>query len=219
MRFLVKICGVTRPEDAAAASSYGAGAIGLNFWRGSKRFVEDVRAREILAAIPRGVLCVGVFVNAHPLVVTETVAELGLDMVQLHGDEKVGSWGELDPRRIIRAIRVYDESSLKEALVWEPGLFIYDAYTEGYGGSGIPAPWELIAKGAKRPFLLAGGLVPENVREAIHLVRPNGVDVASGVESEPGKKDHDKLRRFITAARAAAREANLDAEAAGGERG
>jgi phosphoribosylanthranilate isomerase len=204
MKFVIKICGLMRPEDAAFAAAEGATAVGLNFWRGSKRFVEDARAREILNAVPRGVLKVGVFVNAHPLVVTETVSELGLDMVQLHGDERVGSWAELDPKRIVRAIRVYDEASLKEALAWEPGLFLYDSFVEGFGGGGVPAPWTLIAEGARRPFLLAGGLTPGNVAEAIFTVRPDGVDVSSGVETAPGQKDKDLMRAFIHAARDAA---------------
>src|SRR5262249_47747132 len=156
------------------------------------------------AAIPRGVLRIGVFVNAHPLVVTETLSELGLDMVQLHGDERVGSWGEVAPQRIVRAIRVYDESSLREALSWEPGFFIYDAHTEGFGGAGVPAPWEVIAAGARRPFLLAGGLNPDNVADAIGTVRPDGVDVASGVESAPGVKEKRLVRAFVQAATAAA---------------
>lgn len=202
--FLVKICGVTRPEDAAAAAHEGAGAIGLNFWRGSKRFVEDARAREILAAIPPGVLRVGVFVNAHPLVVTETLAELRLDRVQLHGDEKVASWSDLRPDQLIRAVRLEDEASLKEAATWEASLFIYDSATGDFGGSGVPAPWDLIARGARRPFLLAGGLTPDNVAEGVRVTRPDGVDVASGVESAPGIKDAKKVRAFIRAARAAA---------------
>jgi phosphoribosylanthranilate isomerase len=210
MKFLVKICGVTRAKDAAFAAAAGASAIGLNFWRGSKRFVEDVQAREILAAVPKGVLRVGVFVNAHPLVVTETLAELGLDMVQLHGDEKVGSWGEIAPQRIVRAIRVFDEASLKDAMAWEPGLFVYDAFTDSYGGSGVPAPWGLIASGARRPFLLAGGLTPENVLEAVLTVRPDGVDVASGVESAPGIKDDDLVRAFLDRAREAAAQIGRD---------
>jgi phosphoribosylanthranilate isomerase len=210
MKFLVKICGVTRPEDADFAVKQGAGAIGLNFWRGSKRFVEDGQAREILAMVPSSVLRVGVFVNAHPLVVTETVAELKLDRVQLHGDEKVGSWTDLSPHQIIRAIRVYDEASLKDALAWEPSFFIYDAYTEGFGGSGVSAPWDLIAAGARRPFLLAGGLHPDNVAEAIRITRPDGVDVATGVESKTGIKDREKLRTFIRNARAAAARAGCD---------
>jgi phosphoribosylanthranilate isomerase len=210
MKFLVKICGVTRPEDADFAVKQGAGAIGLNFWRGSKRFVEDGPAREILASVPPTVLRVGVFVNAHPLVVTETVAEMKLDRVQLHGDEKIGSWTELPPSQIIRAIRVYDEASLKEALAWEPSFFIYDAYTEGFGGSGVPAPWDLIASGARRPFLLAGGLNVDNVAEAIRITRPDGVDVATGVESKTGIKDREKVRAFIRAARAAAARAGCE---------
>jgi phosphoribosylanthranilate isomerase len=204
MKFVIKICGVTRPEDAEALGAGGANAIGLNFWRGSKRFVDDAQAREVLAALPPGVLKIGVFVNAHPLVVTETLADLGLDLVQLHGDERVASWSDLDPRRIVRAIRVYDEASLKEAAAWDPAFFVYDAHTEGFGGAGVTAPWGLIEAGARRPFLLAGGLTPENVAQAIATVRPNGVDTASGVESTPGRKDREKLLRFIEAARRAA---------------
>jgi phosphoribosylanthranilate isomerase len=182
----------------------GAGAIGLNFWRGSKRFVEDARAREIVAATPPGVLRVGVFVNAHPLVVSETVADLNLDRVQLHGEEKVSSWTELGNDQLIRAIRVYDEASLKEALAWDPWAFIYDSFTEGFGGAGTVANWELIAAHARRPFLLAGGLTPENVAEGILTTKPDGVDVASGVESAPGIKDKTKVRTFMRLAREAA---------------
>ena len=204
MSFLVKICGVRRPEDAEQAAAAGADLIGLNFWRGSKRFVEDERAREIVAAIPAGVLRVGVFVNAHPLVVTETVDDLELDRVQLHGDEIAASWTWLRPEQLIRAIRVRDEASLKDALGWEASLFLYDAYAEGYGGSGQPAPWEVVAVGARRPFLIAGGLNPANVAEAIRATRPDGVDVSSGVESASGFKDPRKVRAFIKQARAAA---------------
>jgi phosphoribosylanthranilate isomerase len=205
MKFTIKICGVTRPEDAAFAAAQGANAIGLNFWPGSKRFVDDGRAREIIAAIPAGVLRVGVFVNAHPLVVTETLAELGLDLIQLHGDERVGGWEELPPKRIVRAIRVYDEVSLKEALTWNPAFFIFDAHTPSFGGAGVTAPWGLIAEGARRPFLLAGGLNPENVAAAIHMVRPDGVDVASGVEAGvPGIKDRALMEAFMRNAREAA---------------
>ncbi len=205
MKFTVKICGVTRPEDAAFAAAQGATAIGLNFWPGSKRFVEDARAREIIAAIPPGVLRVGVFVNAHPLVVTETLAELGLDLIQLHGDERVAGWEELPPKRIVRAIRVYDDASLKEALTWDPAFFIFDAHTPSFGGAGVTAPWGLIAQGARRPFLLAGGLTPENVGDAIQTVKPDGVDVASGVESSPGIKDRGRMEAFLRQALQAAR--------------
>jgi len=194
---LVKICGVTRPEDAALACQAGAGAIGLNFWRGSKRFVEDDQAREILAAIPPKVLKIGVFVNPHPLDVTESLANLGLDIVQFHGDEHPQSWGMIPSTKTIRAIRVYDESSLASATGWNPRFFLYDSFGDGYGGSGKAAPWQIVAAGARRPFLLAGGLTPDNVAEAIAAVRPDGVDVSSGVETRPGVKDRDKLLAFI----------------------
>jgi phosphoribosylanthranilate isomerase len=137
-------------------------------------------------------------------VVTETLAELGLDLIQLHGDERVASWEELPQKKIVRAIRVYDDSSLKEAVTWDPAFFIYDAHTPSFGGAGVTAPWGLIAEGAQRPFLLAGGLTPENVAAAIHMVRPDGVDVASGVESGPGIKDRGLVEAFVRAAKEAA---------------
>lgn len=203
MNFLIKICGVTRPEDAACAAKLGAGAIGINFWPGSKRFVDDSRAKEIVAAIPPDVLKVGVFVNAHPLVVTETVAELKLDRIQLHGDERAASWTNLARAQLIRAVRVQDRTSLEEVSEWQAGLLIYDAFVEGYGGAGHTAPWHLL-ESAQRPFLLAGGLTPDNVAEAIRATRPDGVDVASGVESKPGIKDRRKLHAFIENAQKAA---------------
>jgi phosphoribosylanthranilate isomerase len=204
MSLLVKICGITRPEDAEQAVAAGADLIGLNFWRGSKRFVDDKRAREIVAAIPPGVLKVGVFVNAHPLVVTDTVEALKLDRIQLHGDEIAANWTWLRPEQIIRVVRVRDQASLQDASVWQASLFLYDAYAEGYGGSGKRAPWDVVAAGARRPFLIAGGLNPNNVAEAIRATRPDGVDVSSGIESAPGIKDKRKLRAFIKHARAAA---------------
>ncbi len=204
MKFLVKICGVRRPEDAAFAAAEGAGALGLNFWPGSPRFVEESAAKEIVAAIPPTVLKIGVFVNAHPLVVTETLAELKLDLVQLHGDEKVAGWSGLRPDQIVRVIRVSDEASLKDALGWDPRFFIYDAFSDNFGGGGKPAPWPLVASSARRPFLLAGGLTPDNVSTAIATARPDGVDVATGVESAPGVKDRAKVRAFIRNAQQAA---------------
>lgn len=203
MSFLIKICGITRPQDAVHAAEAGADLIGLNFWRGSKRFVSDAQAREIVAAIPAGVLKVGVFVNPHPLVVSETVEDLRLDRVQLHGDEHTESWDWLRPEQVIRSVRVRDETSLKEVEGWQADLFLYDAYSEKFGGSGKRAPWHLLAQGARRPFLLAGGLTPTNVAEAIAATHPDGVDVASGVESAPGIKDLRKLRAFIKKARTA----------------
>jgi phosphoribosylanthranilate isomerase len=204
MSFLIKVCGITRPEDAEIACREGAGAIGINFWRGSKRFVEDGQAREILAAVKPGVLKVGVFVNPHPLAVSESLTEFGLDLVQFHGDEQAPAWSSLAGDRVIRAIRVFDESSLAAATGWNPRFFLYDAHAEGYGGSGKRPPWQIVAAGARRPFLLAGGLGPLDVAAAIQTVRPDGVDVASGVEAKPGIKSEAKLVAFIENARKAA---------------
>jgi phosphoribosylanthranilate isomerase len=204
MKFLIKICGITRPEDAELVCREGAGAVGLNFWRGSKRFVEDNQAREILAAVPSSVLKVGVFVNPHPLTVNESLSDLGLDLIQFHGDEAAQAWTDLPGNRVIRAIRVFDESSLAMASGWNPRYFLYDAFAEGYGGLGKHAPWQIVAAGARRPFLLAGGLGPLDVAVAIEAVRPDGVDVASGVESRPGIKSEAKVIAFIENARKAA---------------
>jgi phosphoribosylanthranilate isomerase len=207
MSFLIKICGITRPKDAEIACREGAGAIGVNFWRGSKRFVEDEQAREIFSAVTPGVLKVGVFVNPHPLIVNESLADLGLDLVQFHGDEQPQAWSALAGNKMIRAIRVFDESSLSAATGWNPRYFLYDSFAVGYGGTGKRPPWQIVAAGARRPFLLAGGLGPLEVAAAIATVRPDGVDVASGVESKPGIKSEAKMAAFIENARKAA--ANL----------
>jgi phosphoribosylanthranilate isomerase len=204
--FLVKVCGVTSPADAELAVAAGADAIGVNLWPASKRFVDDGTARDVLAAVPERVLKVGVFVNEAPAVVAARVATLGLDRAQLHGDEQATAFEGLDKSVLIRAVRVRDEETFSVEAAWEPVLWLYDAFTTGYGGSGLPALWPLIARLGRRPFLLAGGLTPDNIAAGIAAVRPDGVDVASGVESAPGRKDATRLRRFIEAARAAARE-------------
>jgi phosphoribosylanthranilate isomerase len=205
-RLLVKVCGVTNPGDAAAAVAAGADAIGVNLWPGSKRFVDDAAARAVLAAVPAGVLKVGVFVNAAPAEVAARVRDLGLDRAQLHGDEQAADFaGALDPARLVRAVRVRDEGSFAAADGWTPALWLYDAFVDGDGGGGVPAPWPLIARHARRPFLLAGGLRPDNVAAAVAATRPDGVDVAGGVESAPRRKDPAILAAFIAAARGAAR--------------
>jgi phosphoribosylanthranilate isomerase len=209
MSLLVKICGVTTAKDAEMAAEMGADAIGVNFWPGSKRYVDPDEAGPILAAIPAGILKVGVFVDEPEEDVAFRIDALGLDRVQLHGDERPGDYLHLDPHRLIRAVRVRDAASFAAASGWKPSLWLYDAFVEGFGGGGVPAPWPLIAQHARRPFLLAGGLTPENVADAVRATRPDGVDVASGVERSPGRpgspgmKDPAKVAAFIAAARAA----------------
>jgi phosphoribosylanthranilate isomerase len=201
-RLFVKICGVTTPDDAAMVAAAGADAIGVNLWPGSKRHVTPGVARGVLAAVPAGVLKVGVFVDASADEVERQIEDLGLDRAQLHGDESPAHFGALDAR-LIRVVRVRDESSFEHEAGWSPALWLYDAHVDGYGGGGVAAPWPLIATRARRPFLLAGGLTPENVVTAIAATNPDGVDVASGVESSARKKDPAKVVAFIAAARAA----------------
>jgi len=201
---IVKICGVTRPGDAAHAAAAGADAVGVNLWSGSRRFADDATARAVLAAVPAGVLKVGVFVNAPAPEVAARMEALGLDRAQLHGDERAADFAALDPARLIRVVRVEDEASFGAAAGWRAGLWLYDAFVAGFGGGGRTAPWSLVARHACRPFLLAGGLTADNVAAAIAATRPDGVDVASGVESAPGRKDPDLVAAFIAAARAAA---------------
>ncbi len=203
-KLLVKICGVTSEDDVAACVAAGVDAIGINLWPGSIRFLERDRARAVAAAIPAGTLRVGVFVDAEPRAVADAMADLRLDRAQLHGAERPDAWGAFDPANLIRAVRVKDERSLEEAALWSCGLILYDAFVDGYGGGGVRAPWTIIARGARRPFLLAGGLSHDNVAEAVQLSRPDGVDVASGVESVPGRKDPARIRAFVEAARAEA---------------
>ena len=182
----------------------GADAIGVNLWPGSKRHVTSDAARDILAAIPTGVLKVGVFVDATDDEVERQIDALGLDRAQLHGDEAAASFGRLEPR-LVRVVRVRDEASFEREAGWSPALWLYDAHVDGYGGAGVVAPWALIAARARRPFLLAGGLGPENVAAAIAATGADGVDVASGVESSARKKDPAKVVAFIAAARGAPR--------------
>lgn len=203
MALLIKICGVTTAEDAAMAVEAGAGAIGVNLWPGSKRHVGPEAARAVLSAVPPGVLKVGVFVNAPAAEISRAFDELGLDRAQLHGDEQAADYAALDSARLVKAVRVRDAASIAAAAGWAPATWLYDAFVDGFGGGGVAAPWPIIARAARRPFLLAGGLTPDNVAAAIRATHPDGVDVASGVERRPGAKDPAKVAAFVAAARAA----------------
>ena len=204
MTVKIKICGITRPEDGALAAALGADYVGLNFWPGSKRWVSTDEARDIAAAVPRTTRRVGVFVNAEPGDVEHVALTVGLDLVQLHGDESPAACASLGVPWM-RALRVGVAADL-DAIDAYPAAqaILLDAPSAGYGGSGRSFDWSLAAAAVERggkPIFLAGGLTPENVGAAIAAARPFAVDVAGGVESAPGVKDEDKLRRFIAAAR------------------
>ena len=205
----VKICGLTRPEDVDAAVDAGADFLGFNFWPRSKRHIAPALAAPLVRRAPSHVLPVGVFVNATFDEVAATVRACGLKAVQLHGDEDAADYAALGVP-LWKVVRVRDEASLRGARV-PAGVerVLLDAYVEGYGGGGQPFDWTL-ARAAPthlgRPVVLAGGLTPDNVAQAVRTARPWGVDVASGVEASPGVKDVAKMRAFVLAARSAMKE-------------
>jgi len=199
----IKICGITTVEDALAAVRLGADALGFNFWRDSRRYVSPSTAEAIIARLPPFVTTVGVFVNQPEAEMRAIAAESGVQVFQLHGDEPPDLCARL-PAPVIKAIPVDQVKTLSRLLSYEVSAFLLDTPSRGFGGSGVPFDWSL-AEGVSEvaPVVLAGGLNPENVAEAIRAVRPYAVDVASGVESAPGAKDPAKMARFIAAARGA----------------
>jgi phosphoribosylanthranilate isomerase len=219
--FRVKICGVTSPADARLACEAGADAIGINFYSSSPRYCAPEVARQIAASIPPGVRRVGVFVNASADEIRKLAAEVPLDLVQLHGDEPPEFARSLRPLPFIKAFGV--ESDLQPVATYlaechrgnaMPRMLLVDAVRKGppggaeqFGGTGQTIDWELLRE--QRPLLggvplvLAGGLKPDNVALAIATVRPWAVDVASGVESAPGKKAAELVRQFVAAAKLA----------------
>jgi phosphoribosylanthranilate isomerase len=207
----IKICGITNEADAVAASELGADAVGLNFYAKSPRFVQPLAVPHILQALPPFVVPVAVFVTETLKEMCNIAGSFGLiRTVQRHGDQHEP--GDAFPFRLIEVFRVGDSLDevrryLDLAAQHEllPAALLIDSSAPGqFGGSGKTAPWELLAEFKTTvPLILAGGLTPENVAEAVRIVRPYGVDVASGVESSPGRKDVDKMKRFIDNARSA----------------
>ena len=201
----VKICGITSYEDAAAAVEAGADALGFVFYDKSPRCINPVRAAGIISRLPPFIQTVGLFVNEETAQVNWTADYCGLDVVQLHGDETPEDCLEVK-RRVIKAFRIQKIISiapLEKYQDYQVSGYLLDAWSpDAYGGTGRTFNWEL-AQAAKQfgPVVLAGGLTPENVAEAIRVVKPYGVDVSSGVETAPGKKDADMVREFIRAAK------------------
>ncbi len=214
----VKICGVTRVEDATLAAELGASAIGLVFWPGSPRLVEIAQARAIVAALPPFVSAIGVFVD-QPDEAVRVARQIGLGAVQFHGDEPPGSYRAL-PIRVIKAVTIRDASAREEAAAVPPGATVLlDAHDRvKRGGTGRVVDWSIAAMIAReRPVILSGGLNAGNVAEAVAAVRPYAIDVSSGVESAPGRKDPARLRALFAALRAADQGAQGAADQAGHE--
>ena len=209
MSVKVKICGVTNIEDALAAVDAGADALGFMFYEKSPRNLPAQAAADIIRQLPPFVAKVGVFVNAAEESVRRSIGECGIDTLQFHGDETPEFCRRFQPLKIYKAFRMENLESLRALPGYLTDAWLLDSFVEGKpGGTGAQFNWDLAVEGKKlgRPIILAGGLRPENVAEAVRKVRPFAVDVSGGVESSPGKKDHAKLRRFIAAAKALSEE-------------
>lgn len=203
----VKICGITNLEDAELAVEFGADELGFNFYEKSPRYISPVKAREFIEKLPSNVCNIGVFVNESIDSVLETAKIAGLDAIQLHGDEDnrfIEEVNTMSGLPVIKAIQVSSDFDPENIKPCSAEAILLDKYSpEQYGGTGETFDWK-IAKQISEQFrvlYLAGGLTAENVADAVRIVKPYAVDVASGVESAPGKKDEQKLYRFITAAK------------------
>lgn len=214
--FRIKICGVTNEEDAVAAAAAGADAVGLNFYAGSRRYLDPRRAEAVAAVLPESVVRVGLFVNAAPDFIRLLAARMRLQAIQLHGDETVAQLADLADLPLIKAFACHQHAQTGVAdYVAECRrqgvalrMILLDAAVPGqYGGTGQTANWEaaatLAADRSLPPVVLAGGLNAANVRQAIELVRPAAVDAAGGVELAPGVKDRAAMLAFVAAAKAA----------------
>lgn len=199
MRTRVKICGITRSEDALAAARLGADAIGLVFYAESPRVVDAKQAIEICASLPPFVSRVGLFVNEDADEVRDIMAQVPLDLLQFHGEEEAEYCRQFN-RPYIKALRMHEQQDLHDAAAVynDAAALLLDAYVaEQLGGTGQTFDWERIPADLSKPVVLAGGLTPDNVAEAIASVYPYAVDVSSGVEQDPGMKDLEKMATFI----------------------
>jgi phosphoribosylanthranilate isomerase len=193
----IKICGITREQDASAAVEAGATALGFVFWPRSPRYVDPAAAAGIIRALPQGVTPVGVFVNQPVDEIEEIARRTGIRLLQLHGDEPASYTSALT-RPVMKAMTLRTADAFAEA--WPAGtLILLDAHDPvRRGGTGRTVDWAHAARIAvRRPVVLAGGLTPDTVQDAIAAVQPYGVDVSSGVEASPGIKDSEKMRRFL----------------------
>lgn len=206
--FHVKICGFTRLHDAEAAVDAGADMLGLNFVPSSPRFIDIALAKTIARAIRGKAQIVGVFADEDEAIIRSVTDEVPLDLIQLHGQESPEFVRTIGPRAF-KAVPVGSQEDVEVARTYPGNWLLVDARVVGrMGGTGVRIDPQLVAPLARsRSLLLAGGLRPENVAEAVRLVRPRGVDVASGVETLPGAKEEGMMRAFISEARRAAREA------------
>jgi phosphoribosylanthranilate isomerase len=205
MSVKIKICGITNLADATASAEAGADALGFVFYNDSPRAVSVETATEIIRSLPPYVIKVGVFVDAPEELVYRAISHCGLNLLQFHGDETPGYCLQFG-LMTMKAFRIRDSESLIAIPQYKTDAWLLDAWSaESPGGTGERFNWDLAVEAQKlgRPIFLAGGLTPENITEAVNRVHPYAVDVSSGVEATPGRKDHAKVQQFIQAAKAA----------------
>ena len=199
---LIKICGITNLEDALCAVDAGAGALGFNFYQSSPRYIDPASAREIIEKLPKRVLTVGVFVNEESEQLKAVAMEAGVAALQLHGDESPQYCAQLKEWYLIKTFSVGEDFNADAALDYPVKAVMIDARHKTLrGGTGLLSDWS-IAKRIRelgKPLFLAGGLSPDNVREAITVVKPYAVDACSALEERPGKKNHERMRAFLRA--------------------
>jgi len=199
MKPKVKICGITNIIDALWSVWAGADALGFVFYKKSHRYISPLQAKKIIDMLPPWIFKVGLFVNENIILVKRIVDMCGLDFIQLHGQESSDYIKKLEGYRIIKAIRIKDKSSLANSDKINSELILLDSFSTEYGGSGMRFDWNLARyiRDIKKPYIISGGLTPQNVKEAVRKFKPYAVDVSSGVEAKIGKKDRKKLQEFI----------------------
>ncbi|MEN6423621.1 MAG: phosphoribosylanthranilate isomerase [Smithella sp.] len=201
----VKICGITNKKDALFAAECGAAALGFIFYPPSPRYIKPDEARKIISALPDQPVKVGVFVNEKPEDIKRILEHCGLDMIQLHGDEPPEYCRQFPLSMIIKAVELKNEDDVNRAYSYDVAAILVDSRHTGlYGGTGKTVNWKLSRRFSnKKPLILSGGLNADNVAEAMKIVAPAALDINSGVEASPGKKDHKKLEKIFSVIRTA----------------
>lgn len=204
MTIKVKICGITNVDDALEAIDLGADYLGFNFYPDSPRYISPENLDNILKDVPYNIGKVGIFVNADAQLVIDVATQFNLDLLQFHGDE-VEDYCNQFARPVMKAVRPKSIADLDGLENYDSDYFLVDSFVQSsFGGTGVVSNWDLareIKKKVNKPMFLSGGLTPENIELAIASVRPFGVDVASGVEHEPGQKSYKKMQEFIKKAK------------------
>ena len=204
-----KVCGITNISDALFSIKCGASAIGFVFYKKSERYISYNDAFDVIKYLPPGTAKIGVYVNEDAKMVNDSSKKLNLDYVQLHGDESASFCKDIN-FPIIKAFRIKDDSFKSQILKYNVSVFLFDTFTKkDFGGTGKIFNWELIKQGFQRPFIHSGGLNINNVLDAINVTNPDAIDISSGLEDYPGKKDHEKIFEFFKLIRNTSKKGDL----------